>query len=119
MTSKMTFKYHGATYRFLVRIDTKKEFPDDIKETLNKVRRNKKLKSHIIEVSDTYMIISPKLFDKLQERLDVSRSCTASLLAQNISSTKDKKRKVLIHGAKMYGSDKDLYDEMLRLLRYK
>lgn len=100
------------TYNLWIRVDTKKPFPDKILTTVQKVARSESGKRHVKKISETRLICSPALYEKLQSQIDVLNSCEVSLFIDAGNG----KTKALIKDAKNYGVVKDDYDKLLRYI---
>lgn len=113
--SKLSISIGDKAYRLWVRIDSTKPFSDDVIALVRKIKTNKKTSGHVRTLTETRIICTPPVFDRIQADLDVMGTCSASLFSQQLPNGKPKQ---LIKNVKMYGADKSAYDEMLRLLRY-
>jgi hypothetical protein len=100
------------TYSLWIRVDTKKAFPDKILTTVQKVARSKSGKRHVKKISETRLICSPALYEKIQSQVDILNSCEVSLFVEIGGG----KTKALVKDAKNYGVVKDDYDKLLRYI---
>ena len=98
-------------YNLLIRIDTKKPFPDKILNMVQKVAHSKSGKRHVKKISNTRIICSPALYERIQAQIDIMQSCEVSLFV-----IANGKTKALIKDAKDYGTEKDNYDKLLRYI---
>ena len=64
--SKLSISIGDKAYRLWVRIDSTKPFSDDVIALVRKIKTNKKTSGHVRTLTETRIICTPPVFDRIQ-----------------------------------------------------